>query len=153
MVVFYYCIFPTWYASHTPHAGLQPEYAKPCVQYSARDMREILKAEKLPPDAIKTLINDYKCDTRQKLAELSDDFVLSHGKPGLQGDTYVDAIQRARDAARFELIKLAFDELRRKGIWLFVASLSGTGGGSSLGALHARGYTFFKVASRFRLAG
>ena len=84
-------------------------------------MREILKAEKLPPDAIKTLINDYKCDTRQKLAELSDDFVLSPGKPGLQGDTYVDAIQRARDAARFELIKLAFDELRRKGIWPFAA--------------------------------
>lgn len=77
-------------------------------------MKEILKAEKLPPDAIKTFIDDYKCDTRQKLAELSDDFVLGPGKPGLQGATYVDAIQRARDAARFELIKLAFDELHKR---------------------------------------
>ena len=70
----------------------------------------------MPSDAIKTLIDDYKCDTIQKLAELSEDFVLSPGKPGLQGPIYINAIRKARDAARFRQIKLAFDELHREGI-------------------------------------
>lgn len=83
---------------------------------SASTIKAILRKHNLPKHAIETLIRKYKCNTVQKLAELGDDFVAAPGRQGLQNPAYINAIRKARDAARFRQIKLAFDELHRKGI-------------------------------------